>query len=126
MPAHYRSERRDRLQNIIALNGCASVGTPIATQNIPKIRKGVTTEAELVQMFGPPTDKSLSTNGKTVDTWIHSAAQAKGTSFIPYAGAFVGGTNMQLDKLQAIIGIDGRVEDYLFNKSHYDINYGGN
>src|SRR5262245_23488681 len=109
----------------VSLIGCASVGTPIATQNIPKIRKGVTTEAELVQMFGPPTDKSLSTNGKTVDTWMHSAAQAKGTSFIPFAGAFVGGTNMQLDKLQAILGKDGRVEDYFFNKSHYDINYGG-
>jgi hypothetical protein len=111
---------------IIALYGCASVGTPIAKQNIPKIRKGVTTEAELVQMFGPPMDKSLSTNGKTVDTWTYSAAQAKGTSFIPFAGPFVGGTNMQLDKLQAILGKDGRVEDYLFNESHYDMNYGGN
>jgi uncharacterized protein YceK len=41
------------------LAGCASVGTPIATQNVTNIRKGVTTEAELVQMFGPPTDKSF-------------------------------------------------------------------
>jgi hypothetical protein len=107
---------------IIALYGCASVGTPIASQNIPKIHKGVTTEAQLVQMFGAPMDKSLSTSGKTVDTWTYSAAQAKGTSFIPLAGAFVGGTNMQLSKLQAIIGKDGRVEDYLFNQTHYDIN----
>jgi hypothetical protein len=108
---------------IIALYGCASVGTPIATQNIPKIRKGVTTETELVQMFGAPTDKTLNTNGKIMDTWIYTASQAKGTSFIPFAGAFVGGANMQMDKLQAILGKDGRVEDYMFNQSHQDINY---
>lgn len=74
----------------------ASVGTPIATQNIPKIKKGVTTEADLVHMFGQPSDKTLNSNGRVIMSWVHSAAQAKGTSFIPFAGPFVGGTNVQV------------------------------
>jgi hypothetical protein len=53
-------------------------------------------------MFGPPTDKSFDANDRVVMTWIHSAAQAKGTSFIPFAGPFVGGTNVQVQKLIVI------------------------
>lgn len=105
--------------------GCASVGTPVATQNIPKIKRGVTTEVDLVRMFGNPTDKSISSSGKIVMTWVHSSAQAKGTSFIPFAGPFVGGTNVQVEKLQVVIGKDGRVEDYVMNESHPDIKMGG-
>ncbi len=109
----------------LVIAGCASVGTPIAKQNVPRIQKGVTTESQLVKMFGAPSDKSISSNGKVVMTWIHSAAQAKGTSFIPLAGAFVGGTNVQVEKLQVVIGKDGHVEDYVFNESHPDVKMGG-
>lgn len=107
------------------LASCASVGTPIATQNVTNIRKGVTTEAELVQMFGPPTDKSFDSNDRVVMTWNHSAAQAKGTSFIPFAGPFVGGTNVQVQKLIVILGKDGRVVNYTMNESHPNVNMGG-
>jgi hypothetical protein len=105
--------------------GCASVGTPIAKQNVAGIKKGVTTETELVRMFGNPTDKSINSAGKVVMTWVHSAAQPKGTSFIPFAGSFVGGTNVQVEKLQVVLGKDGRVEDYVMNESHRDIKMGG-
>jgi hypothetical protein len=50
----------------ILLWGCASVGTPIARQNIPHIKKGVTTEADLTRMFGAPFDKTIDSNGKIV------------------------------------------------------------
>jgi hypothetical protein len=102
---------------IIALYGCASVGTPIATQNIPKIRKGVTTEAELVQMFGPPLSKTTGSNGKTVEIWLHSSAQAKPATFIPIAGAFAGGATAQSEQLSATLQ-NGRVENYLFTQAH--------
>jgi outer membrane protein assembly factor BamE (lipoprotein component of BamABCDE complex) len=111
---------------IIALYGCASVGTPIATQNVPKIRKGVTTEAELVQMFGSPTDKSLLANDKTVETWIYTHNQVKGTTFIPYAGAFVGGSHLEIQKLMVYLDRDGKVHNYAFNDSHSEINLGSN
>jgi hypothetical protein len=106
-------------------SACASVGTPIATQNISKIKKGVTTEADLVRMFGPPTDKTLNSNGQIMIAWVHSAAQAKGTSFIPFAGPFVGGTNVQVQKLVVLLKKDGTVENYTMNESHPDVKMGG-
>ncbi|SRR5581483_40998 len=110
---------------VLLLAGCASVGTPITRKNIARIRKGVTTESELVSLFGAPSDKSIDSNGKVVMTWIYSAAQTKAATFIPYAGPFVGGVNVQVEKLQVVLGKDGRVENYVFNESHPDINYGG-
>jgi hypothetical protein len=56
---------------------------------------------------------------------MHSAAQAKGTSFIPYAGPFIGGTNVQVEKLVVVMSKNGTVENYVFNESHPNINYGG-
>jgi hypothetical protein len=110
---------------IVLIVGCASVGTPIAKQNIPRIEKGVTTEAELVKMFGAASDKSFDSNGKIIITWMHSAAQPKAASFIPYAGPFIGGTNVQVEKLVVVMGKDGRVEDYTYNESHPNVNMGG-
>jgi hypothetical protein len=105
--------------------GCASVGTPIATQNVQNIKKGVTTEADLVRMFGPPTTKTLNANGNIVMVWTHSAAQAKGTSFIPIAGAFVGGTNVQVQQLTVLLNSSGSVQNYTMNESHPDVKMGG-
>lgn len=104
---------------------CASVGTPIATQDISKIKKGVTTEPDLVRMFGTPTTKTLNSNGNVIMIWTHSAAQAKGTSFIPIAGAFVGGTNVQVQQLTVLLKKDGTVENYTMNDSHPDVKMGG-
>ena len=109
----------------LLLVGCASVGTPIVTQNIHHIRKGVTTESELVSMFGAASDKSFDSNGTLVITWIHSALQTKGTTFIPYAGPFVGGVNVQVEKLVVRMSKNGTVEDYTYNESHPDVKYGG-
>jgi transposase-like protein len=57
--------------------------------------------------------------------WIHSAAQAKGTSFIPFAGPFVGGTNVQVQQLTVLLKKDGTVENYTMNESHPDVKMGG-
>jgi outer membrane protein assembly factor BamE (lipoprotein component of BamABCDE complex) len=97
------------------LASCASVGTPIAQENVKKIRPGVTTEADLVRMFGQPSTKTLDSNGKTILGWIYSEAQTKGTTFIPIAGAFVGGVNTRTQMLSVLIGRNGRVERYTMN-----------
>ena len=107
------------------LAGCASVGKPVVTQNIPKIKRGVTTEADLVRMFGAPTTKTLNANGNVIMIWAHSAAQAKGASFIPFAGPFIGGTNVQVQQLTVLLNSKGTVQNYTMNESHPDIKMGG-
>ena|ERR1700720_754222 len=92
------------------LVSCASAGTPNATQNIAKIKKSITTEADLVRMFGSPSNKTLNSNGNVVMSWVHSAAQPKTTSFVPFAGPFIGRKNVQVQHLIVLMGKDGTVE----------------
>lgn len=99
------------------LAGCASAGRPIAQQNVSQIKTGVTTETDLVRLFGPPNSKSLSSEGKTLMMWVYSESQVKGTTFIPIVGAFAGGVNSRTQTLQVLIGRNGKVERYVTNDS---------
>ena len=108
----------------ICLASCASVGTPIAQQNVSQIKPGVTTEADLVRMFGAPSTKTLDSSGKTLLGWIYSAAQAKPASFVPVVGAFAGGTDVQVQQLSVLIGKDGRVEHYTMNNANPNVQMG--
>jgi outer membrane protein assembly factor BamE (lipoprotein component of BamABCDE complex) len=108
----------------LAFAGCASVGTPIAQENVKKIRPGVTTEADLVRMFGPPSTRTLDSNGKTILGWIYSEAQTKGTTFIPIAGPFVGGVNTRTQMLSVLIARNGKVERYTMNDTPTPVKQG--
>jgi hypothetical protein len=82
------------------------------------------TEADLVRMFGRPSTKTLDSNGKTVLGWIYSEAQVKGETFIPIAGAFVGGANTRVQMLSVLIGRDGKVERYTMNDTPTPVKQG--
>src|SRR6266567_1214436 len=75
------------------LTGCMSVGRNFEESKVSQIKKGETTEADLVQMFGAPQNRTLNSEGQTILTWMYSQSNVKGESFIPFAGAFVGGTD---------------------------------
>src|ERR1051326_7226426 len=70
------------------LCGCASVGKNFDSRKIAEIKKGETTEADLVQMFGPPAQRGVNSETGLTLTWIYCEATVKGESFIPFAGAF--------------------------------------
>jgi outer membrane protein assembly factor BamE (lipoprotein component of BamABCDE complex) len=93
------------------LVGCASVGQNFDESKVSQIKKGETTEPELIQMFGQPQQRGVNSEGQSVLTWMYSEATVKGESFIPYAGAFIGGTNTK-DKTLTVILQDGRVESF--------------
>jgi outer membrane protein assembly factor BamE (lipoprotein component of BamABCDE complex) len=109
--------------------GCASTshGTKIDTQNVSKIEKGVTTRAEVEQMFGSPMNVSLMGDGRRSMTYhyMESDTKVKGTSFIPIAGAFMGGSKgkMRTQQLQVILTKDEVVEDYVMNDGTSNVDH---
>jgi outer membrane protein assembly factor BamE (lipoprotein component of BamABCDE complex) len=119
-----------RVKNLIAallvlgIAGCSSVGKPIAKEKISQIQVGVTTEAELIKMFGIPSTKTLDPSGNVVLSWVYSRAETKPETFIPVAGAFVGGVNTRLQQLTVLIGKKGRVERYTMNDAPGEVKYG--
>lgn len=96
------------------LVGCASAGKNFNTDNVTKIEKGKTTEADLLQMFGEPQERGLKTGGLKTLTWVYVESTVKGETFIPFAGAFVGGTDVKKKSLTVAIGADGKVTEYDF------------
>ena len=92
---------------------CASVGNNFDDTKISQIKKGETTEADLVKMFGEPQNRSVSSENGLTLTWIYSEAKVKGESFIPYAGAFMGGTRAKSKTLSVILA-DNKVTSFTY------------
>ena len=94
--------------------GCASVGNNFDESKIAEIKKGVTTEGDLVKMFGDPQNRTINSDSGLILTWMYSEAKVKGQSFIPYAGAFMGGTKAKNKTLSATLTNDV-VASYTFS-----------
>jgi outer membrane protein assembly factor BamE (lipoprotein component of BamABCDE complex) len=91
---------------------CASTGQNYDESKVSQIKKGETTEAELVQWFGQPEQRGITSESLTTLTWQYFEARVKGKSFIPYAGAFVGGSDSQHKTLTVTLGADGKVTSF--------------
>lgn len=62
---------------ILLLAGCVSVGEEFRTPTSQMIKNGVTTRAELLQLFGSPTQVGIE-DGDQTWTWLHVRAGAIG------------------------------------------------
>lgn len=82
---------------------CASAGNNFDESKISQIKKGQTTETDLLKMFGEPENRIVNSDGGLTLTWVYSEARVKGESFIPYAGAFMGGTKAKNKTLSAVL-----------------------
>lgn len=96
----------------IGLAGCVSSGTNFDESRASQIKKGVTTETDLYEMFGKPNQRTSNSDGMTILTWMYVQSKIKGQSFIPFAGAFLGGSDSTTKTLTATLGADGKVTDY--------------
>ena len=98
----------------IFLAGCMSVGTNIDTSKISQIRKGVTTEADLVRLFGEPNQRSVNSEGMQTLQWIYVQSNVTASTFIPVVGDFFGGSKSANKNLSVTLA-NGRVRDFSGN-----------
>ena len=96
----------------ILIAGCASSGQNFNESKVAQIKKGETTEAELIQMFGQPENRSINSEGWTTLVWSYFETKMKGESFIPYAGPFIGGSRSKHKMLMVTLGSDGKVTNF--------------
>lgn len=83
----------------VFLCGCASTGNNFNESKLSEIKKGETTEQELVTMFGEPQNRSVNADTQVTLSWMYAESTVKGESFIPYAGAFMGGSRSKMKTL---------------------------
>ena len=86
--------------------GCYSSGPQITPQQVSSIQRGVTTEADLVKMWGEPFSSHTTMNGNKELDWAHVDENITGT-FIPFAPQ-----NSQAHGVIVTVDKDGIVTDY--------------
>lgn len=89
--------------------GCMSSGTNFDSAKVSQIQKGVTTEADLLGLFGPSNNRGIDSEGNVNLSWTYVESRVKGETFIPYAGPFVGGSKSATKLLHVSLGPDGKV-----------------
>lgn len=94
--------------------GCASTGNNFDESRVSHIKKGETTESELIQMFGEPQQRGVNSEGQTTLTWMYVESTVKGESFIPYAGPFIGGSRSKNKTLNVTL-LDGKVANFNYS-----------
>lgn len=111
----------NKIQNVILvvvlgilIAGCASTGFNFDESKISQIKKGETTEPELIQWFGQPVERGINSEGMTTMTWMYTEATVKGSTFVPYVGPFVGGTRSKNKVLMVTLN-SGKVANFSFS-----------
>lgn len=73
--------------------GCGSSGTNFDSAKVSQIKKGETREAQLIQWFHDPEQRTIDSDGNTHLIWRYSEAEANASNFIPIYGAFAHGSH---------------------------------
>src|SRR5260221_165227 len=105
---------------VLAVVGCASVGNNFDSRQISQIKKGETTESDLVTMFGKPVSQGINSENGSSLTWLYTEATVKGETFIPFAGAFVGGANSKTKTLIVRLDQQGKVTGYDYSGGGFE------
>jgi outer membrane protein assembly factor BamE (lipoprotein component of BamABCDE complex) len=95
----------------LCLTSCAAQHSSITSSAVAQIRPGITTEADLVQLFGPPDTRLSTFQGDTSMDWFRSLG-ANPATYIPLVGQFLGGLDLEVQQLSVQIGRNGRVKKY--------------
>lgn len=80
---------------IFFLSACMSYGTKVDQGKVSQFVKGKTTYSEVVQQLGKPNQSTINADGTRTAMYFYAQSQANAASFIPYVGAFMGGTQSE-------------------------------
>ena len=80
----------------------------ITKKKLEQIKIGVTTEADLVHLFGPPTTRFVDLSHRVADDWFRSVPMPW-SGYLPLIGQFCGGLDVDAQQLSVLLTPDGRV-----------------
>jgi len=109
---------------LILISGCATVGTQINQANLAQIKKGVTTQKEVISLMGQPYMQTITSDGKIIMMYQYTKVKNRTANFIPVVNILAGGMDMKQQILQILIDENDIVEKYIFTDSNSDINSG--
>lgn len=118
---------------LFLLAACATSGTEtIKDENrIGQLRKGVTTQNQVFNLFGEPQIRTKTDEGTEKWEYAYTYTELKGATFIPFVGLFAGGANadvntleIEFDKQNVIKGLTtgkGKISSHNFGHTESNI-----
>jgi len=104
--------------------GCTTTGTRIDTEKLSKIKEGVTTGVQAIEMFGKPDMVNFTNDRKTILQYRFFSYKSKVSGFVPILGWVASGINTEEEILQIVLDKNNVVEKYAFSEASSDINTG--
>lgn len=95
------------------LVSCSSTGRPIDQTKVMQIKRGETTQAQVIELLGKPSAVGYIDNAQgrgTVLTYNYELSIARPESILPYANLFGGGAEHSKQTATIILNSDGIVD----------------
>ena len=96
----------------LLLSACASSGKKISEADVSSLKKGKTTYEDALAKFGKPNSLTSDSDGRRTASYIYVHSQADAQSFIPVAGAFLGGVHTENQSLTLVFNKNNVLEQY--------------
>lgn len=98
------------LLSTLSMGGCVSAGIDVNREQLKAFQVGKTTRSEIEAALGRPNIVRNISDGTTVLVYQHVDVRVRGETFIPFVGAFVGGSDMRTNEVTINLDKNGLFE----------------
>lgn len=109
---------------VLALSGCAASGVKVTDAHLSSMKPGETTEAQVVQSLGAPTMRTRMGDGSTMVIYSYHETKVRPETFIPFAGAFIGGSDGRTNTVTLRFDPAGKLIDTSSSESTFGYGMG--
>jgi hypothetical protein len=95
----------------LMLSACMSIGTKVEPGQLAQFRRGITTEAQVVNALGEPNQRSTLADGRRSIAYLRLEGRPSAALFIPIVGPFVGTAESQSTAVRFVFDADGRLAE---------------
>jgi outer membrane protein assembly factor BamE (lipoprotein component of BamABCDE complex) len=106
------------------LSACASSGHKVNPTAISQFENGKTTYEQVIAALGAPTTDVIASDGKRTFIYSYAEYKTRPETFIPYIGAFVGGSDVASSAVIFKFAANGTLVDYSSANSQRGIGLG--
>jgi outer membrane protein assembly factor BamE (lipoprotein component of BamABCDE complex) len=103
---------------LVGTGACFSRGTKVDSDKLAQIKQGETTKNQVLAILGPP-NQSFSQDGIETYAYSYTSTQISGKTFIPVAGAFIGGSSGEHQMVAITFDAKGIVESVSTSQGRY-------
>ncbi len=107
----------------LGIAGCATSGHRVNKDDVARLEEGVTTQEDVLRVFGPPNNLTFNQDGEAVFTYIGVQAKSSLWNFIPVV-SFVHSETKLTNEVLTITFKDNVVKNHTFSSTKTPLTYG--